>query len=57
MKILFLLKEKPEATLRTIMEEIRRHHDVSVMDLRESPEPEYEHLVEQIISCDRVISW
>lgn len=55
MKILYILKDDADGTLNTLMEEHRKSHDVTVVDLR--VHEGYGHLVDQIFDCDRLIPW
>ncbi|MGW8271774.1 MAG: hypothetical protein ACWGN7_00140 [Thermodesulfovibrionales bacterium] len=55
MKILYLLKQDPDATLSTIMEVHRRNHEVTVIDLRS--DSDYDQIVAQIETADKIISW
>lgn len=55
MKVLFILKEKPDSNITTIMAESRKEAEIIVVDLRENQD--YNELVEHIETCDRVISW
>ncbi len=54
MKILYLLKQDPEPTLKAIMDSHKKTEDVEVIDLRE--DTDYEKIVDQIVSSDKVIS-
>ncbi len=55
MKILYLLKEEPDATGKKIIEEQKKTHEVMVLNLRENKN--YDQIVDLIVSHDRVISW
>lgn len=55
MKILYILKADADGTLNTLMNEHRKSHDVTVIDLR--AHEGYGHMVEQILECDRLITW
>ena len=55
MKIVYLIKQDVEKTTHTILEENRKDHDVTVIDLRE--DRDYEAIVSQIASCDLVLTW
>ena len=54
MKILYLLKQDPEETLKQIMEEHKKANEVSVIDLRENKK--YDEIIDTIFSSDKVIS-
>ncbi len=55
MKILYLLKQDPDETLKRIMDEHRKANEVTVLDLR--TEGDHGRIVELIASNDKVISW
>ena len=55
MKILFILKEKPDETLQTIMAENEKESEVAMVNLQENQN--YGSLVELIESYDKVITW
>ncbi len=55
MKILFLLKQDPDETLKTIMDEHKKANEVTVVDIRVNKD--YEQIIELITSSDKVISW
>lgn len=56
MKILYLLKDGPDAMSDGIAEEQSREHLVEIIDLS-SKEISYETVIDRIFDCDRVISW
>lgn len=55
MKILFILKQEADDTIRAMMTEAAKESEVKVVDLRE--DHDYDALVESIENCDRVITW
>lgn len=55
MKVLFILKQAADDTVKTIMAEASKESEVKVVDLRENQN--YDALVESIEACDRVITW
>jgi hypothetical protein len=55
MKILYIVKQKPDATLNKIMEVHKKGNDVMVVNLKENKD--YGKLVDLIFSSDKVISW
>jgi hypothetical protein len=55
MKILYLLKQEPNATLQSIVEEHKKEHEVQIVDIRN--EKDYARIVDLIAGCDKVISW
>jgi hypothetical protein len=55
MKILYILKQEPDATLKKIMDVHKKGNDVTVVDIRQNKD--YGKLVDLIFSNDKVISW
>jgi hypothetical protein len=55
MKILYILKQVPDATLKTIMDVHKKGNEVTVVDIRE--DKDYGKIVDLIFSSDKVISW
>ena len=55
MKILYLVKEAQDQTLRTLIEVQRQDHEVTIVNL--DARADFEQLVEQVAAADRVISW
>ncbi|HTR44488.1 MAG TPA: hypothetical protein VMH06_02175 [Thermodesulfovibrionales bacterium] len=55
MKILYLMKQKPDETITEVMTEHKRAHKVTVVDLEE--DKNYDRIVDLIAESDRVISW
>lgn len=55
MKILYILKQAPDATLTTIMNVHKKGNEVTVVDIRENKD--YGKIVDLIFSHDKVISW
>jgi hypothetical protein len=55
MKILYILKQTPDATLTTIMEVHKKSNEVTVVDIKENKD--YGKIVDLIFSHDKVISW
>ncbi len=56
MKILHLLNDGGDQLSGQVIEEHARQHQVLVVDLRGN-DISYEHLVDEIFSHDKVISW
>ncbi len=54
MKILYILKE-PDETLNKMMEEHKKSHEVTVLDLK--VDKDYDRIVDLIASNDKVIAW
>jgi len=54
-KILFILKKKPDENIKKIMAESSKESEVTVVDLQENQN--YESLIELIEGCDKVITW
>ncbi len=55
MKILYILKQEPDETVKKFMEEHKKTQEVTVADLRENKN--YTQIVDLIASCDKVIAW
>lgn len=56
MKLLHILKTRPDDTTKTLMNIISEENDTSVFNLYEE-DADYENLVDVIFEHDRVISW
>jgi len=54
MKILYIIKQDPEPTMRKIMDEHKKMGDVTVVDVR--TEKDYSKIVDLIASSDKVVS-
>jgi len=54
MKILYLLKEQPNETIKKIMQLQREKNEIVTIDLRK--EKDYDRIVEEIVTADKVIS-
>jgi hypothetical protein len=55
MKIMFLLNQEPDATGKTIIGEMKKANEITVVNLWENKN--YDQIVDLIASHDRVISW
>ena len=55
MKILYIMKQAPDATCKTIMEVHKKDNEVTVVNIKESKD--YGKIVDMIFSSDKVISW
>lgn len=55
MKILYILKQNPDETLNKFIEEHRKDHELTVIDIRENKD--YIQAMKFIESHDRVICW
>ena len=55
MKILYILKQAPDATLKTIMDTHKKGNEVTVVDIKQNKD--YGKIVDLIFSNDKVISW
>jgi len=55
MKILYIIKRKPDDTLKKIIKEHKKLYEVNVVDLKE--DKNYEQIINLVTSCDKVISW
>jgi hypothetical protein len=54
-KTLFIVKQEPDETIKTIMAETTKISEVTFIDFRD--EQNYDTLVDTIEKCDRVITW
>lgn len=55
MKIVYILKQDVEGTLKELMDGHRENNEVSVIDLRECKE--YDRIIDLVMTGDRVICW
>ena len=55
MKILHMLKSKPDRTVERIMNKHRETHEVVAIDLQ--TDEDYDRIVDAIVGSDLVISW
>lgn len=55
MKVLYLIKQELDETAKKIMDEHKKAHEVTVVDIRE--DKNYEKIIDIIASSDKVISW
>ena len=55
MKILYILRQKADATVNTMIEVHKKTNDVKIINL--SDNKNYDEIVDSITSSDKVISW
>lgn len=55
MKILYIIKENLDKTAREIIDEHKKTHEVTIVDIRK--EKDYNKIIDLIASSDKVISW
>lgn len=55
MKVVYILKKDADETAQSIINEHRKEHDVTVIDIR--IEKDYVRIVNHIRDADNVISW
>lgn len=55
MKILYLIKQEPDETLKKILDVHKKGNEVTVVNLKENKK--YDQIVDLIFSSDKVISW
>jgi len=55
MKILYILKQDADSTLKKIMDVHKKDNDVTVVNIKENKN--YGKIVDLIFSNDKVISW
>ena len=54
MNILYLIKNNPDPTLQTIIDENKKNHTVSIIYLKKHKD--YNDIIDQVEACDKVIS-
>jgi hypothetical protein len=55
MKVLYLIKQDPDETLKKMMDEQKKSNEVTVVDIRENKD--YGQIVDLMAQSDKVISW
>lgn len=55
MRILYLIKQDTDETARKIIDEHKKAHEVTVVDIRGNKD--YDSIIDLIASSDKVISW
>lgn len=55
MKLLYIVKQGVDSTLKEIAETQKKEHEVEIIELNDNSD--YDSIVDQIADCDRVISW
>lgn len=55
MKVLYLLRNQPDETGSKIIEEHKKSHEVTIININENKN--YNEIVDAIASHDKVISW
>jgi len=55
MKILYLLRGETDDTLDAFIEEHRKEHTVTVLEVKSLED--YDGLIDQVFAADKVISW
>ncbi|GBD98343.1 hypothetical protein BMS3Abin07_00355 [bacterium BMS3Abin07] len=55
MKILYILRNDIDTSGGEFLEEHKKNHEVTIIDIRENKN--YEQIVDLIASSDKVISW
>ncbi|GAB4423007.1 MAG: hypothetical protein OHK0032_18270 [Thermodesulfovibrionales bacterium] len=55
MKILYILKQDPDGTVKKTMDVHRKNNEVTVVDIRDNKD--YDQIIDLIASSDKVISW
>lgn len=56
MKIIHIVSQRPAKNVLDLIEEQRKVHDVEIINL-DVEQPDYDAIIDQVINCDRVISW
>jgi len=55
MKILYLLKQEADETLKKIIEEHKKSNEVTIIDINKNKN--YDEIVDSIFASDKVIAW
>ncbi len=55
MKVLYILKQDPDATAQTIIDEQKQIADVTVVDMR--TDKNYDGIIDLVTKSDKIISW
>ena len=55
MKIFYLLTKDADTTVKQMMQEQKKQHDIEMTDLRK--EKNFRKVIQQIVEADHVISW
>ncbi len=55
MKVLYILKQDPNATAQIFMDEQKKIADVTVIDLRTNKN--YDEIISQVEANDKIITW
>jgi hypothetical protein len=56
MKILHLVKSEPSPLVKKIIETHSKSHEVKVINLAKK-EASYETIIDEVASCDKLMSW
>ncbi|MCG6553872.1 MAG: hypothetical protein L7F77_16230 [Candidatus Magnetominusculus sp. LBB02] len=54
-KVLFLLKQEPDNTAKTIIETQKTLADVTVIDMR--TDKDYDKIIGEVVASDKIITW
>ena len=54
-KVLFLLKQEPDKTAKTIIDVQKTLADVTVIDMR--TDKNYDKIIDEAVSSDTIITW
>ncbi|KWT79383.1 MAG: hypothetical protein H7843_09655 [Nitrospirota bacterium] len=54
-KVLYILKQEPDATAKTIIETQKTLADVTVIDMR--TDKDYDKIIGEVVSSDKIITW
>ncbi|MBI4655005.1 MAG: hypothetical protein HY752_08470 [Nitrospirae bacterium] len=55
MKILYLLKQEPDETLKKFIDEHKKANEVTIIDINKNKN--YDEVVDSIFAVDKVIAW
>ncbi len=55
MKILYLIKRKPDETLKKIIKEHEKSNEVTIVNLKQ--DKNYDTIIDLTVSSDKIICW
>lgn len=56
MKIVHIVSQQPTQPVLNLIDEQKKSHDVELINI-DVEQPDYDAIIEQVLSSDRVISW
>jgi len=55
MKLLYIFKKEPSATINNMIESHKKKADVTIIDMRENKN--YDEIIDKVFESDKVITW